>query len=461
MLVERRHVSVLGVVAALAAACTAELRPLGRAAPGRADGGPDGAAPGASCVAETHVAERVPLDLLLLVDVSSSMSFAAAPGAVSKWQMARDALVGFIGDPNSAPLGVGLQVFPVPASCTRDGDCFPDERCQTRGVCTPAGGGVGPAPSLQAAPCVPGVPGLCSSSMTCGTLGRCARDGASCLSPGGICPGGDPANTCQPLPRACHFFDEPSPSCDPVEYQRVAVPVADVASNRTALARVLAAQHPETNFGTPLGPALRGGLDHLRAHLALHPDRRAALVVTTDAETPSCEPSRPSELAALLSAAREGTPGNPGIPSYVIGVFTADELPLARPTIDALATAGGTGAPLVLDPRENLAVKLQQALRQIQGAALPCEFMVPPRPAMRALDYDRVTVRFKGASGEEAISYVQAADRCHPTTGGWYFDVDPRTSPSPPSRILACEATCRRFRVDLKAQVELAFACQR
>src|SRR4051794_37488072 len=76
-----------------------------------------------NCAEEAHLAERVPLDLLLLVDRSMSM---AGP----KWMMSRSALTSFVSDPKSAGMGVGLQFFPLAATidtpCSNDPDCgFP------------------------------------------------------------------------------------------------------------------------------------------------------------------------------------------------------------------------------------------------------------------------------------------------------------------------------------------------
>ena len=87
---------------------------------GQPEAGADGdpAAPGPStCAAESHMAQRVEVDLLLLVDVSSSMANTVAGGTLSKWQVAHSALDAFIDDPQSAGLAVGMQFFPLGASC--------------------------------------------------------------------------------------------------------------------------------------------------------------------------------------------------------------------------------------------------------------------------------------------------------------------------------------------------------
>jgi Mg-chelatase subunit ChlD len=104
--------------------------PAGGGAGGAGAGGPapafklpDAAPPRAaepdadSCGAESHEATRVPVDLLLLVDVSSSMANVVAGGTRSKWDIAREALLAFLSDPRSQGLNIAMQFFPLGASC--------------------------------------------------------------------------------------------------------------------------------------------------------------------------------------------------------------------------------------------------------------------------------------------------------------------------------------------------------
>src|SRR5688572_8091607 len=84
---------------------------------GAGSGDPFGDIP--KCAEDIHMAERVPLDLVLLVDRSMSMQ---GP----KWDMTTKALTSFVSDPRSAGLGVGLMFFPVSPiehACTKDTDC--------------------------------------------------------------------------------------------------------------------------------------------------------------------------------------------------------------------------------------------------------------------------------------------------------------------------------------------------
>jgi hypothetical protein len=60
---------------------------------------------GGACVSTSEKAERVPLDILFLVDRSGSM-------AGAKWAGTTSALTDFFNDPASAKIGVGMSLFP-------------------------------------------------------------------------------------------------------------------------------------------------------------------------------------------------------------------------------------------------------------------------------------------------------------------------------------------------------------
>ena len=63
---------------------------------------------------EVHQAERLTVDLLVLLDVSASMRAAVEGGMRSKADLVGQALIRFVKDPRSAGSGVGLQLFPAP-----------------------------------------------------------------------------------------------------------------------------------------------------------------------------------------------------------------------------------------------------------------------------------------------------------------------------------------------------------
>lgn len=79
------------------------------------DGG-GGKGAGGACVSTSAEAERVPLDIIFLVDRSGSMTG-------SKWIGTKKALTTFFNDPKSTKIGAGMAYFPnfQPDSCLADG----------------------------------------------------------------------------------------------------------------------------------------------------------------------------------------------------------------------------------------------------------------------------------------------------------------------------------------------------
>jgi hypothetical protein len=204
-----------------------------------------------------------------------------------------------------------------------------------------------------------------------------------------------------------------------------------------------------------MGPAVRGGLARLRAHVMANPGRRVALVLVSDGLPDGfCGGNFAQRIVEDVAGAQMAMPA---IPTYVIGVFAQVDIPRAQPVLAQLATAGGTGQPFVLMTSADLGQRFQEALNQIRGTALACEFTIPA--GMGAIDYTRVNVRWRGANSQEDLLYVGSAARCDPTRGGWYFDVDPATGGTP-KRVLICDASCTKFKSDAAAKVELRFGCK-
>jgi hypothetical protein len=97
---------------------------------------------GDGCAFQSFAAERLPLDLLVLVDASGSMGDPVAGSPRTKWALAGDALTAFAKDPGAAGTGIGLQFFPLlgPGSpCATSLDCgYPAADVCTNGRCTMA-----------------------------------------------------------------------------------------------------------------------------------------------------------------------------------------------------------------------------------------------------------------------------------------------------------------------------------
>jgi hypothetical protein len=438
--------------------------PRGDAASGTSDGPgfftvPDGGGlerPGIgsepSCASQAFAAERLPLDLLILVDASSSMAEPVAGLPRSKWVTVQDALFGFVKDPMSAGLGIGLQFFPLAGSgtpCSTAADC---------GVTAPGGAQVceqhracvapGMSPS-GAAGCSPFDLAVCPLGTACQTVGICAMTGVECAPIGTACPGGVAGNSCQAQPTTCYSAE---PVCATEAYARLAVPIVDLPGAAGAFVRSMSLRRPGGQ--TPMAQAAIGALNHLRARLAAMPRRRAALVIATDGLPSGCGNQDIPTIGDSLYTARITAPS---VVTYVIGVLDPAAVAQGRSDFQQLSVAGGTGNPFILAANGDLNQKLLEALNQIRGE-LACEYVIPEEKKA-SIDFGKVNLHFTGAASQEDVPYVGRAERCDATRGGWYYDVDPQAGGTP-GRVIACPASCQRFRSEPTGKVELRFGCK-
>ena len=177
-----------------------------------------GVALDAACVTQTTRPERQPLDLYLMLDASYSMFEDTAAG-VTKWEAIKAAMTAFLLDPQSAGLGVGLQLFPVVRSQIPE-DCYMDAECKTFGPCLIARAC---SPANQVERC--DTDSQCGAGRTCVPLASCTQSDRDCLMPGYYCgagPMGTPAgNTCQQIPGYCIGRD----ICETTAYANPTVPI--------------------------------------------------------------------------------------------------------------------------------------------------------------------------------------------------------------------------------------------
>jgi hypothetical protein len=453
------------LVVLLAGACGdgGALKPIGDGPPGSkdaaasadlaAEGGiglPDldpaaDAAPPA-CAEEKHAARRVPLDVFLLLDASNSMNEPA--GNKTKHQVVRTALRSFLQDPLSVGLGVGLSFFPAVITCGTHEECPADGNLPGRCAlapdtsCVAANGIVGVACNAET---------KCPAGETCRQIGACPSSlGPDMTSPrcgiGTMCPDGA---ACQPVRYVCRG---PRTDCSGAHYAKPAVAFAELPAALPGLTAALDNRAPAG--GTPLPEALTGTMGLLRAQLDAHPDHEAALVVASDGlpdATCAGAPGILTEVAAAKSA-------TPSLPTYAIGVFSGAAAADGRAFMTEVAKAGGTGAPYVLEANAGLGDSFLAALNAIRGVALPCAYVIPPAD-QGAIDYGKVNVRARAAARDELIGYVDGADKCTPSKGGWYYDADPKSGATP-KRVSLCPSTCQAWKALPSAEIEIRFGCK-
>jgi hypothetical protein len=320
-----------------------------------------------SCVQESHEAELLPADVLLLVDASSTMTFpvesTGGGPAPTGWELVHDALSSFIADPKSRGLSVALDFFPAVMSCAADADC---------------------------AAFLPGA-----------------------KLPGGVCQ----RQLCAVTPPL---------SCSASIYERPAVDFTPLPAGAAALKTGLDGRSAVRGAGTPMLQAVKGALAHLAADLQQNPGRSAALVV---ASTGIAEDDCAQDAQAMTRAVTAAKAGTPAVSTYTIGLLAPDDF-VNTQVLDRMAAAGGTAKAIVLGRATDLRDSFLAALQKIRGTALPCEFAIPA-PSTGELDYGKVNVQFTGATGSQAIGYASDPGHCSSTRGGWYYDRDPAQGGQP------------------------------
>jgi hypothetical protein len=96
--------------------------------------------------------------------------------------------------------------------------------------------------------------------------------------------------------------------------------------------------------------------------------------------------------------------------------------------------------------------------KQIVTASKPldCEYPIPPPPAGKSFDKEKVNVDLISGGATENIGWVTDANACHAELGGWYYD-----SNDAPTRILTCPKSCDKIKATMNGSVSVAFGCAR
>jgi len=371
-----------------------------------------------TCAAQNQKAERAPLDMYIMMDESGSMDYKATGSSNTKWELVTQALSTFLNDPNSAGIGVGIQYFPLWVvatlpTCVDSNDCAKNQMCLSDGV-----------------------------SSQC--LTSCAKDsdcgGAECQTAGGY-------SYCTNV------------TCDSTVYSH---PEQEIALLPAAATHIIQSMnHHKPYDGTPTLPALQGAIAHAQQWAAAHTDHKVIVVYATDGEPTLCpiNDSDPGVIHTTITQCVDATTkaykGSPAIPTFVIGVLSAQNDPA---NLNSIAHGGGTDQAFIVEPNSNVAQQFAAALEKIRGQALDCRFKLPTVDA-GALDFDKVNVQYtpQGAPAQ-TVPYVDDSSKCDPTKGGWYYDVNP--SQGTPTLIMMCPATCAQLKADTQAQMDIQIGCK-
>lgn len=397
------------------------------------------------CVAHVSSATIVPLDVYMMIDVSTSM-LDPTSAAVSKWAAVKSAIETFVKDGASAGMGVGLQYFPIlkpnaPASCASDAACGDSGPCFLK-FCWPYASDF---PCEADADCG-GKAGSCVPRAYCANNPelRCQPAGSSC----GKDAAGHDLGKCTTPPGSC----EHTATCDVTTYATPDEPIRILPDGSSDIAASLEAKTP--NGQTPTGPALAGAIQQASTWGKAHPDRQAVAIMATDGLPTECSQIAIDQVASI---AKKGLAATPSIETFVIGVFGSQDIAAQAPgNLDTIAQGGGTKTAFIVDTTMDVTAQFLAALDAIRAAKLDCTFQVPLPGLGETLDYHQVNVQVSNGGQDTDLFYVPDAAHCD-AGGGWYYDTDP--DQSSPSKIIVCPSSCSAFQQQ-KASVNIALGCQ-
>ncbi|HTI33311.1 MAG TPA: vWA domain-containing protein, partial [Miltoncostaea sp.] len=314
-----------------------------------------------ACAAAPYQAQRLPLDMYIMLDKSGSMHENVSGGG-NKWQAVTAAIQSFVSQPGLGDISVGMQFFPLfvtaaecSVACSSDADCGPFAPCD------------------QASPSTPG---------TC----------QNCY------PGAD--------------------SCVVRDYSTPAVEIAPLPGVVDPLVSAMQAQSPLG--ATPTSAALQGALDHGKDWAQAHPGHVTIAVLATDGEPTDCD----TNLMNIDAIAAAAAGGSPKVLTFAIGVFTPYDIMYGSPAkLDAIAAAGGTGKATVIDTTQNVNQEFLAALDKIRDAALACSYDIPT-PEAGTPDFSRLNVQYTPGGGGAPVVFDHYTDKsqCPASGGGWYYD---------------------------------------
>jgi hypothetical protein len=120
--------------------------------------------------------------------------------------------------------------------------------------------------------------------------------------------------------------------------------------------------------------------------------------------------------------------------------------------MDQISASGGTNQ--AFDISSGGAQTFLQALQNIAGQLLACEYAMPQSTSGKKIDPSKVLVQYTAGSGSTtSLKLVSDASACG-SDGGFYYD-----NPANPTKLIMCPATCDSVQNDDKGKVDILLGC--
>jgi hypothetical protein len=137
-----------------------------------------------------------------------------------------------------------------------------------------------------------------------------------------------------------------------------------------------------------------------------------------------------------------------GTRTYAIGLTGSNDADM-----NSIAKAGGTDKGIFVKDGADTQQQLLDALGNIRGQILDCDFAMPTPKAGMQVDPALINVNYTpGGGAQSTLTQVAGDSAC--AAGGWYYD-----NPVNPSRIVLCKSTCDTVTADPKASLEILLGC--
>jgi hypothetical protein len=232
-------------------------------------------------------------------------------------------------------------------------------------------------------------------------------------------------------------------SCDASDYARPDVPIEVLPNVQQKVIDSLNMRTP--GGGTPTHPALQGAMQYVTVHASSYPDRKAVILLATDGEPQGCTGNDVTSVAQVAAA---GAGAWPSITTYVIGVGPSLQ------TLNQVAQAGGSNQAYLVATGNTQ--QFLEAMKQIRGHAMGCEFSLPRGPTGQTIDLASLNLLHTPTGGGETIIYkVNRLGDCDPQLGGWHFNRDVQGNPI---TLELCPASCRAI-VDGGGRLDFGVGC--
>jgi hypothetical protein len=264
------------------------------------------------------------------------------------------------------------------------------------------------------------------------------------------------ADSSKGLSASLRFFPDKTDSleCTASTYETPEVSMRALPSTafRSAISVVDTENKTAWRGGTPTLAAMRGTIAYVRTQRNQTPGRYA-IVLVTDGYPQGCGAS--NTIANVVTDV--GGAFRDSIRTYVVGVLNPDikDAPRTLTDLGQIAQAGGTENAFIIDtgdPAETTK-NFSNAINAIRGRSVSCTVPIPAAPDGRAFDKEKVRVEYKNGSGQTTpLSYDPACSKAN----AWRYN-----NPSAPSQIVLCTSTCATVQADAKAELSIAFTCER